>query len=259
MEWKFLMPKPKSNSDAKLWKAYLADPNDLNRNAILQFHWKFISKITFLYLKNRHLTRFYEDALSRVGERILKSAIPGYERKRSAVRTYFTFHIHGAIGDFLRDADDRSRRRRQTSNQVDAAREYLGHKFGRSPNQFEIAEHLGIDESAVVQGDTPSDIQANWKENRLLFNQNAHRHEMHFASPPTEELDVVDTSKFDILTKGLSETNREMLRMYYYENRTMREIGEHFGRSEGRVSQRLAQIKDFLKHNRKKEEFFDDI
>lgn len=47
---------------------------------------------------------------------------------------------------------------------------------------------------------------------------------------------------FDHLTRCCSKSEREILRMYYYENRTMAEIGEVVGVTESRVSQVHARI-----------------
>lgn len=47
---------------------------------------------------------------------------------------------------------------------------------------------------------------------------------------------------FDDLTRCCSQSEREILWMYYYENRTMAEIGEMIGVTESRVSQVHARI-----------------
>jgi len=160
--------------------------------------------------------------------------------------TFAMTRIRGAIIDELRSLDWVPRSVRARAREIEAAQAKLEHELQRVPTEAELAARLEISEeelqtalleianSSVYALDelwTVSDSSGD--QVSLLDTISDPR-----AEDPQESLDSSEIK--DRLTEAIAalpEREQLVVALYYYENLTLREIGEVLGVTESRVSQ----------------------
>ena len=186
------------------------------------------------------------DDLISVGVLGLIDAIDKYDSSRGAkFKTYAEFRVRGAILDELRSMDWVPRSVRQKASSMDAVVQKLQNQLGRPPEDDEIAKDMGVslDELFVTLNETKSmpilsledlGIAKESGEQKSLLDCLAGKGD---ADPQTQlrlnELKEIIAKAIDTLP----EKERLMISLYYYEELTMKEIGEVLGITESRVSQ----------------------
>jgi RNA polymerase sigma factor FliA len=177
----------------------------------------------------------------------LIGAIERFEPERGIkFETFAMTRIRGAIIDELRSLDWVPRSVRSRAREIEAAQAKLEHELQRAPSEAELAEKLGVDvdelqaslleiaNSSVYALDelwTVSDSSGD--QVSLLDTISDPR-----AEDPQESLASSEIK--DRLTEAISslpEREQLVVALYYYENLTLREIGEVLGVTESRVSQ----------------------
>lgn len=157
------------------------------------------------------------------------------------LQSYARYRIQGAILDSLREQDWGTRLLRQKARQLEAAREDLRTRLGRSPSQAEIAAELGISDSQFqqllcdLQGLEITSLQEPaFSEGLCLGDKTADPAE---ASP----FDLCQRSEMNDLLKhamsNLPARKRQVLELYYFKGLTMKETGIRMGVCESRISQ----------------------
>ena len=159
--------------------------------------------------------------------------------------TYAVPRIRGAILDELRSLDWVPRSTRAKSREIDRATSRLENELGRSPSQREIAKTLKI--SAHDLFSAVDDVSS---ATVLSLDELIYKEEDNRQVPRVETLqDLTSESVLGELEKqelraylvqaisNLSEQERLVVALYYYEELTLKEIGEVMQISESRVSQ----------------------
>ncbi len=229
-------------------KENVIDPIEIspeNRDAVIKEYAPMIK-----YVANRIALRLPPhievDDLISVGVLGLIDAISKYDSTRGAkFKTYAEFRVRGAILDELRSMDWVPRSVRQKASSMDAIVQKLQAKLGRPPEDEETAEEMGVsmDEFYGAVNQTRSmpllsledlGISKDTGEQQSLLDCLAGKSE---ADPQTQmrltELKGIIAKAIDTLP----EKERLMISLYYYEELTMKEIGEVLGITESRVSQ----------------------
>ncbi len=186
------------------------------------------------------------DDLVSVGAIGLMDAIEKYDPNRGAkFKTYAEFRVRGSILDELRSLDWVPRSVRQKASNLETVSSQLQTKLGRPPEDEEVAEEMGIslDELFDTINETRNmpllsledlGIARESGEQQSLLETIAGRGEV---DPQTQlrlnELKSVIATAID----ALPEKERLMISLYYYEELTMKEIGEVLGITESRISQ----------------------
>lgn len=165
--------------------------------------------------------------------------------KKIRFKTYAEFRIRGAMLDELRSLDWVPRSIRKKITELEKTYEYLEKDLNRPPKDKEVAEALGIslekfykllDKTKNVTFLDVETIRRGMSDNneKDLFDLIA---------------DDSDIDPFDLLNKNeikkilinaitaLPEKEKIVISLYYYEDLTMREIGEIMGYTESRISQ----------------------
>lgn len=159
--------------------------------------------------------------------------------------TYATQRIRGAMLDELRAADWLPRSVRRDMRRIEAAIRLLQQKLGRSPNETEIAEEMGM---PLVE------YQQMLQESRgaqLVYYEDFHDedHDDFFErfefGNDTDPMDLLQDERFKAelvkAIENLPERERMLMGMIYEQEMNLREIGEVMGVSESRISQLHSQ------------------
>ena len=225
----------------KLWDSYRKKPTpELREQIIIEYAplVKVVAGRLSMYLgKNVE----YDDLCS-YGIFGLIDAIDKYELAKDVkFETYASFRIRGSILDQIRKMDWIPRTVRQKQKQIDEAIKKIEMRTGKTASDEEIAEELGL------SGDELLDWQSQLKvTNVISLNEyveqgaepvmDAHRNS-HFIQPE----DMVSQQEMKQMLaetlEKLTEKEKQVVLMYYYEDMTLKEISKVLDVSESRVSQ----------------------
>ncbi|MCB0880393.1 MAG: FliA/WhiG family RNA polymerase sigma factor, partial [Thermoleophilia bacterium] len=159
---------------------------------------------------------------------------------------YAISRIKGAIIDELRSMDWVPRSVRSRAREIERSIGELENKFKRAPTDEEICSHIGITEdefhanlaaihrSSVAALDELWTIASSGGDTVALIDTI----EDPQAEDPSHAFQSVETREaLAEAIRRLPERERLVIALYYYEELTLREIGEILGVTESRVSQ----------------------
>ena len=177
----------------------------------------------------------------------LINAIERFELEREIkFETYAITRIKGAIIDELRHLDWVPRSVRARAREIEKANSKLEHRLQRAPTDEEVAFELAISveefqESLLqISNSTVAALDELWSVSDASGDQVSLLDTLHDPDAPDPQ-QVLDASELkDRLADAISslpEREKLVIALYYYENLTLREIGEVLGVTESRVSQ----------------------
>jgi RNA polymerase sigma factor for flagellar operon FliA len=184
------------------------------------------------------------DDLVHAGVLGLMDALNKYDRtKHVQFASYAKFRIRGAILDSLRELDWSPRELRRKARRIDDVYSGLSKQLGRTPTESELASELGMQlhELQLLMGEldgleigslrieSPRDGQ---EEDLCEFLPNAPEDTPFFLCLRSEMKGLLGAA-----IDELSEKERQVLALYYFEELTMKEVGMALGIGESRVSQ----------------------
>ena len=183
----------------------------------------------------------YEDLVS-YGIFGLIDAIDKFDRSKDVkFETYASLRIRGAILDQIRKMDWIPRAARQKQKKIDEAIKNIEMKTGKTALDEEIASELGVSEDEylnwqsqlkVINVVSLNEFVEQGTEPAMDATKNSH-----FAQPE----DVVAESELkEVLAQSLetlTEKERRVIELYYYEELTLKEISSILEVSESRISQ----------------------
>ena len=157
--------------------------------------------------------------------------------------TYASLRIRGAILDQIRKMDWIPRTIRQKQKRIDAAIKEIEAQYGRSATDEEIAKRLGITDDEYLDWQSQMKITNVVSLNEFLeqgsevSNEAGSTRSSTFDSPEEilerEELKKMLAQALELLT----EKERKVVLLYYYEDLTLKEISNILEVSESRISQ----------------------
>lgn len=165
--------------------------------------------------------------------------------KGTKFETYAIWRIRGAILDELRSLDWASRSIRRKARNVEEVARDLGQKLGRAATEEEVADALNLSPVELsrlmdeVHGtallslskSVSSDEDQDFIQLEDIVDDPSHK----------DALEVIESDEArEVLLEtidGLPEQQRLVVALYYYEEMTLKEIGEALHISESRVSQ----------------------
>lgn len=190
----------------------------------------------------------------------LMDAIEAFDLERGVkFETYCVPRIRGAMLDELRTMDWVPRLVRSKASKLEAARKQIEAEVGRPPTDQELAGKLGMELEEFDKMKSEASAVNLVSLNKKWYETDSYK--------DVREIDVVEDSKGEdptngiqkrdlmkLVTKGLNRNERLIIILYYYEELTMKEIGQTLGLSESRVSQMhssiVARLKDQLRRRR---------
>ena len=194
----------------------------------------------------RHAPR---DDLMSAGMVGLAQAARNFDEARGVpFHRYAATRIKGALLDELRMHDWASRPVRAKARQMDVTADKLTGSLGRRPTAEELAEAMGIDRTQV-EGlahdlhratvlNYDALVQSGDGEGVLLVGED---------DPEGELLDRERNAYLVDAVKALPERLRVVVLGYFFEDRSMQDLGDELGVSESRVSQLRAEALDLLR------------
>ncbi len=162
--------------------------------------------------------------------------------------TFAEYRIRGAILDEMRKLDWFSRSLREKQNRLTQTMLRLERKLGRSPEEEEMAEamDLTLDEyhDLLAKVSHLGCVSLHEALDRTEEGRNFLDNLEDYGDVPTP-LEMIENQEItaiiaDILEE-LTEKERLVISLYYYEELTQKEIAEVIGVSEGRISQLHSQ------------------
>lgn len=229
-----------------LWKRYKADGDVRARERLVLAYSPLVKYVAGKM--GSGLPSYVDDAdLISYGLTGLISAIERFEPSREIkFETYAMSRIKGSIIDELRSMDWVPRSVRMRAREFERANAKLEHKLHRAPTDQELADELGV---------TPEELQGHIQQisNSAVIALDELWSVSDSSGGQVSLLDTIEDpnaadpeKSFDAVTvkeqiaeaiSRLPEREKLVVALYYYENLTLREIGEVLGVTESRVSQ----------------------
>ena len=178
----------------------------------------------------------------------LIDAIEKYDDARGVkFETYAITRINGAILDALRSLDWVPRAVRQRARELERVYQDLETEFGRAPTDDEVAERMGLTRKEFDQVVQRVRGTAVLSLEEFLPNEKGYeiplvdtlRDEGHDVTSEVETREV--KAELVQAVENLPPQERTVIKLYYFEGQTLKEIKGALGVSESRVSQIHAQ------------------
>ncbi|THB72592.1 MAG: FliA/WhiG family RNA polymerase sigma factor [Desulfobulbaceae bacterium] len=190
-----------------------------------------------------------QDDMKSAGMLGLIDAANKYDASKNILfKTFAEYRIRGAILDEMRKLDWFSRSLRDKQTKIGKTIADLEAKLGRDPEEHEIASamDLSLDQYQRLLGEVShlgcvslNETLDNSREGRTFLETLAEEREEAY---PVDNLESAELTKVIAgILDELSEKERIVVSLYYYEELTQKEIAEVLDVSEGRVSQLHSQ------------------
>ncbi|HLZ52492.1 MAG TPA: FliA/WhiG family RNA polymerase sigma factor [Candidatus Acidoferrum sp.] len=183
----------------------------------------------------------------------LMDAVTKYDPSKNVhLRSYARHRIRGAILDSLRELDKGPRHLRRQARRIEKATSELSSRLGRVPCESEVAARLGVPLAKVqhvlqqisflkseLSLSLPDSISDEWVSVARSLSS---------AQDPFEICLRAQTSKvLAAAIEMLTKKERQALTLYYFEERTMKEIGRVLNLQESRISQIISAAQSHLR------------
>lgn len=227
---------------------YVSDPTPAHREGAVLAGLPLVHSIVSRIRVPDHPLVTREDLEGTAIEGLLQ-ALDSYDPGRGVLFVTHAYRrVRGAVVDALRSIDVLSSAKRKRMSEVHRAMETLRQALGREPSDQDVAAFVGM---------SLSDYRALLSEAQLRYTLSLDRPAS--AEPdaaPLSDLvaDADGEAGFDAVERDslkaqlareiprLPERQRTILSLYYFEDLTLREIGEIIGVSDARISQILGQV-----------------
>jgi RNA polymerase sigma factor FliA len=167
-------------------------------------------------------------------------------RRQIRFETFAMQRIRGAIIDELRSLDWVPRSVRSRAREIEEANQKLEHELGRVPSDAELADRLNISEPELQEALLQISNSSILALEELWMTPDASGDRVSLldtiedesAPDPQKALDSSEVKdRLQDAIQDLPERETLVIALYYFENLTLREIGEVLGVTESRVSQ----------------------
>jgi RNA polymerase sigma factor for flagellar operon FliA len=187
----------------------------------------------------------------------LVEAFKNFDPRRGVkFETYAVPRIRGAILDELRALDWVPRSTRARSREIDRATTHLENELGRAPEVHELAKHMKISEQELHHAIDDVSSTSIVSLDEVVYPEDDNR-----QVPRIETVkDLAGMSILGEIERGelrsflvvamdrLTDQEKLVIALYYFEELTLKEIGEVMSISESRVSQIHTRAVSKLRH-----------
>ena len=231
----------KMTDKEKLWESYLKKPMPEVREQLIMEYAPLVKIVAGRLSMYLGYNVEYDDLVG-YGIFGLIDAIDKFDASKDVkFETYASLRIRGSILDQIRKMDWIPRTVRQKQKKIDEAIKTIELKKGRNATDDEVAVELGLTGEELLSWQSQLKIT-----NLISLNDYVEQgsepvmdatHNSHFAQPEQvleeEELHKVLRESLELLT----EKEKKVILLYYYEEMTLKEISNILEVSESRISQ----------------------
>jgi RNA polymerase sigma factor for flagellar operon FliA len=228
----------------ELWKKYIQDPDPDTRERLLVKYLPLVKYVAGRMMTSLPSSVDYDDLVS-AGVIGLIGALERFDPGQGVkFETFVMPRIRGAILDELRALDWAPRSLRSKARKVDRAVQELERNLGRQAEPHEVAQLLEMD------FDTYSSLVREITNSSLLSldctgaEEGEHVSSMYevledpLSRTPLQDIEQEEVKKLLVQAiEQLPEQEKIVLALYYYEELTLKEIGQVLSITESRVSQ----------------------
>ena len=233
-----------------LWRAYWKAPGDQTRNRLVEAYQALVREIVARFAQRlpRSVDRGDLGTAANVG---LMAAVESFDPERNVrFEVYAEMRIRGAVLDELRTQDWLPRPWRTRLDQQKKTLEILRSELGREPTDPEVAAAMEIPFEeyeqlfGTVLPGTPSGSQPRVESGEEIVSR-LERVVDTRSDQPGERLTRSELLR--LLAQRMTEQEYRIVYLKYWEDLSMREIGELTGLSESRVSKIHTRLLERLK------------
>lgn len=221
----------------KLWEQFIKERSVELKNELVMHYIDQVKSIVLRMVPTYGAYSSYDDMLS-CGILGLMDAIDKYDASKNVKFEYYAaMRIKGEIIDNVRKQDWAPSSLRRKIKAISNACGELEYRYHRTPTDEEIAEYLGLDEDKVQKT-----LEKSHMFNIIYFEEMTQDDHLWESPDPNESMEetVERGEMVKVLGRfidSLSEKERMVITLYYYEEMTLKEIAQLLGVSESRASQ----------------------
>ncbi len=238
---------PDATSLQAAWREFRRAGADAIRNRLLE-HYLYLVRYNAERIGAKLPDEVDVDDLMSAGIFGLLDAIDAFDLDRGVkFETYCAPRIRGAILDELRNMDWVPRLVRHRAHKLADATRVLEVELGRVPNDDELARRLNMSKPQFQKLLRDANAVSLVSLSRKYADPDSQRDVFEIDVLPDDRGcdPVAEAQKQDIkelVTRGLTRAERLIIVLYYYEQMTMKQIGQTLDLSESRVSQMHSAI-----------------
>lgn len=223
----------------KIWQLYKENKDQRIKEELILKYVNVVQNVAGRLYSGYGNNVEYDDLVS-YGIFGLIDAIDKFDYEKNVkFETYAQIRIRGAIIDQLRNLDWVPRSVRQKHKKIEKAYKELESKLGRYATDKELAEYLDIDKKNLDDiFNEINNLSIVSLDEKINNNSNFSLVSNHGEYNPHENIEKEELR--DELVKGLeqlSEKEQIVIKLYYYEEFTYKEIAHVLNVSESRISQ----------------------
>ena len=249
----------KTTDKEKLWESYQKNPSPEIREQIILEYAPLVRVVAGRLSMYLGYNVEYDDLVG-YGIFGLIDAIDKFDAAKDVkFETYASLRIRGSILDQIRKMDWIPRTVRQKQKKLDEAIKRVEMRTGKNASDEDIAKEIGISDAELTNWQSQLKITNIVSLNEYVEQGSEPvmdaKHNTHFAQPEEQiqenQLKEVLKSTLELLT----EKERKVIELYYYEELTLKEISKVLDVSESRVSQ--LHTKALMKMRKKMGSYMD--
>jgi len=225
----------------KIWLQYKRNPDSKIKEKLI-IHYLPLVKYVVNRLPVANLPSISVDDLISSGVVGLMKALDRFELKKGVkFETYAIPRIQGAIIDELRSLDWIPRSLRKKTHLLEETYLALQNKLDRPPTNEELAKSLGLEQDELYQLLIEKTYFSTHSLDRKANNSSETLAESLTSLKDKDPFCIIEERERKNILKGiiseLTEQEKTVIILYYYEELTLKEIGKILGVSESRISQ----------------------
>ena len=229
----------------KLWKDF-KEKGSIEAKDVIIVHYLGLVRLVAGRMAMNSPPQVDKDDLIGWGVLGLLDAVEKFDpAQKASFETYASTRIRGSIIDQIRSLDWAPRSLRRKARELSQASARLMDKLGRKPSDMELAGEMGIGESDLfeltteIHGAYILSLEAKISNDPETGETSLGDIMSDTTSPSPEEI-VLRKEKEEHLAEAiekLSANERHVITLYYFDELTLKEVGEVLGLSESRICQ----------------------